>query len=77
MRLIEIAGLAAALALTASPALAAKTVAKDEAVAEQGASTAASGERKICKRLQMTGTRMKNDRVCLTKAEWKEVDAMK
>jgi Spy/CpxP family protein refolding chaperone len=76
MRLITAAGFAAALALSASPALAAKTSAKDQTLAQEGGSAAEASERKICKRMENTGTRMKNDRVCLTKSEWRKLDDM-
>ena len=78
MRFITVAGLAAALALTATPAFAAaKTSAKDQAGAQEAGGSVESGERKICKRLEQTGTRMKNERVCLTKADWRKVEDMK
>jgi len=75
MRLITVSGLALSLALSAAPAFAAKA-AKDQSVAEESAS-AATAERKVCKRLENTGTRMKNDRVCLTKEEWRKLDDVK
>jgi predicted transglutaminase-like cysteine proteinase len=74
MRLITVTGLAAALALSATPAFAAKTSAKDQTVAQESGASAEAGEKKICKRLENSGTRMKNDRVCLTKAEWRKVE---
>ena len=74
MRLITVTGLVAALALSATPAFAAKTNAKDQTVAQELGSSADTAERKICKRLENSGTRMKNDRICLTKAEWRKVD---
>ena len=77
MRLITVTGLAAALAFTATPAFAAKARAKDEAVAPEAGGSAENGDRKICKRLENTGTRMKSERVCLTKSEWKQVEDMK
>lgn len=77
MRLITVSGLAAALILSAAPAFAAKTSAKDQTIAEEAGVTTAAAERKICKRLENSGTRMKNDRVCLTKEEWRKLDDMK
>ena len=74
MRFTTVAGLAAALALTATPALAAKTSAKDQAIGQEAGGSAESSERKICKRLENTGTRMKNDRVCLTKSDWRKLE---
>ena len=76
MRLITVSGLALSLALSAAPAFAAKNSAKDQTAEETGASAAAA-ERKICRRLENSGTRMKNDRVCLTKEEWRKLDDMK
>ena len=76
MRLITVSGLVVALALSAAPAFAAKSSAKDQTIAEDAGTTAAA-ERKVCKRLENTGTRMKNDRVCLTKDEWRKLDDMK
>jgi hypothetical protein len=72
MRWITFTGLAAALVLSAAPAAAAKTSAKDQTLVQESA--AAAGDRKICRRLQNTGTRLRNDRVCLTKAEWKKIE---
>jgi hypothetical protein len=72
MRSITFTGLAAALALSTAPAAAAKTSAKDQTLVQESA--AAAGDRKICRRLQNTGTRLRNDRVCLTKAEWKKIE---
>ena len=77
MRLITVTGLAAALAFTATPAFAAKTSAKDQTVAQEAGGSAENGDRTICKRLETTGTRMKSERVCLTKSEWKQVEDMK
>ena len=76
MRMITFTGLAAALVLSATPAFAAKTNAKEQAVADQVA-TGNTAERKICKRFQNSATRMKNERVCLTKEEWRKFDEMK
>ena len=76
MRKITVASLAAALVLSATPALAAKTNAKDQAATEESGGATGS-ERKVCKRLENSGTRMKNDRVCLTRAEWRKVEDAK
>jgi hypothetical protein len=77
MRLITVSGLALSLALSAAPAFAAKNSAKDQTAAEETGASAAAAERKICRRLENSGTRMKNDRVCLTKEEWRKLDDMK
>jgi hypothetical protein len=39
------------------------------------ASAEDKGARKICKRLQNSGTRLRNDRICLTATEWRKVEA--
>lgn len=62
-----------AAALTVSAPLAAKTETSTSQLAENKAGKAAEGEKKICKRLATSGTRMA-DRVCLTKEQWKKVD---
>ena len=66
--------LTVAAALTMSAPLAAKTEAAAKAeLSENKGAKAADGEKKICKRLATSGTRMA-DRVCLTKEQWKKVD---
>lgn len=81
MRNLVAAGLAGILALSLATPVLARTEAKTEtaAVAQvQGGGAATSGkaeERKVCRQLQMTGTRMKNQRVCHTKAEWQKIEA--
>ena len=66
--------LALATALTFSTPLAAKTGAATKAeVAESKAGQAAECDKKICKRLATSGTRMA-DRVCLTKEQWKQAE---
>lgn len=41
----------------------------------QGSSSAADqGERKICKTFHMTGSRVRAEKLCLTKSEWKKFD---
>ena len=66
--------LALATAITFSAPLAAKTGTTTKAeLAESKAGKADEGDRKICKRLSTSGTRMA-DRVCLTKDQWKKVD---
>ena len=60
---------AAAVAFAASPAVANGTKAADAAEAPK----AAKAEKKICKRLETSGTRMA-ERVCLTKAQWDKIE---
>ena len=74
MRAIAITTLAA-LCLAAAPA-AAKTDNQEPAAAvgSDGKQAAAeTADKKVCKRLKTSGTRMA-DRVCLTKEQWKKVD---
>ncbi len=33
------------------------------------------GERKICKRFDNTASRLRSEKVCLTKSDWKKFDA--
>jgi Ni/Co efflux regulator RcnB len=64
-------------ALAAAPAAAARTAAANQAGQEatSQASGAAAKERKVCKRLENSGTRLRADRVCLTSAEWRKLEA--
>ena len=64
--------LAAATVLlgTAAAAPAAKTGQAEDKAASAAANT---GEKKICKRLASSGTRLE-PRACLTKAEWKKLE---
>ena len=67
----------AALALVAAaPAQAAKSQDRQAAESEGAAAGAKEkGERKICRTFERTDSRMKADKVCLTRAEWKKFDA--
>jgi hypothetical protein len=65
---------AAALALAAgTPAFAAKSQSQQLAASDAGG----GGEqaRKICRRFKNTVSRMKAEKVCLTRAEWKKFEA--
>ncbi|MBA3677466.1 MAG: hypothetical protein H0W74_08705 [Sphingosinicella sp.] len=64
--------LAAALVTSGAAPLAAKINNGTNAQAESSASGALE-EKKICKKLPATGTRMEK-RACLTKAQWKKVE---
>jgi hypothetical protein len=66
---------AAALLATATAAPAAVRTAQGEETKAEAANGKASGEKKICKRLETSGTRM-TERACLTKAEWKKIEDM-
>lgn len=63
---------AAALLGAGSAAAATKTGQSEEVKALQAAG---SGEKKVCKRLQVSGTRLA-ERTCLTKDEWKKLENM-
>lgn len=70
---------AAALAMAAgSPAFAAKNQNQNREVAASdaggGAGVKAKDERKICKFIDATESRMKRQRLCYTRAEWKKFD---
>ena len=63
------------IALSAALAVAVPATAKTKSEAEQPVA-GKSAEKKICKQLAASGTRMEK-RVCLTKAEWKQVEEQK
>ncbi|HEU0098148.1 MAG TPA: hypothetical protein VFQ67_05160 [Allosphingosinicella sp.] len=69
---------AAALAMVAgTPAFAAKNQGQQQALASDsggGAGVKAKSERKICKFIDATESRMKRERLCYTKAEWRKFD---
>jgi hypothetical protein len=70
---------AAALAMAAgTPALAAKSQNQNRQVAASdsggGAGVKAKEERKICRFIDATESRMKRERLCFTRAEWKKFD---
>ena len=67
----------AALALVAgTPAFAAKSQGQSQqAVASDSGGGAGEKARKICRTFKNTVSRMKAEKVCLTRAEWKKVDA--
>ena len=73
------AGSLAAILLAASPAAASpatssdSTGGQDKAVAQAPKAADAKVERKICKKIETTGSRVA-EKICLTKAEWKKVD---
>ncbi|HEX8307209.1 MAG TPA: hypothetical protein VF645_02180 [Allosphingosinicella sp.] len=69
---------AAALAMAAAtPAFAAKEQGQRLAASDSGGGGAgvnAKGERKICKFMDATESRMKRERLCFTKAEWRKFE---
>jgi hypothetical protein len=78
MSIKMIAASAAALALAAgTPAFAAKNQNQPRALASDsggGAGVDSKAERKICKFIDATESRMKRERLCFTKADWKKFD---
>ena len=65
----------AALAMVAgTPAFAAKSPNQQVAASDSGAGAGVKA-RKICRTFKNTVSRMKAEKVCLTRAEWKKVDA--
>jgi len=68
--MIALATLSAALIV--SVPVAAKTQPSDE----QTVTKAGEAEKKVCKRLTITGSR-NSERVCLTREQWKKVDEVK
>lgn len=75
-----VAGLIVSMALVASPASAQVAtpknadVAKAAAPEEAGGKSAAVAEKKVCKQLPSSSSRLPQ-RVCLTAKEWKQVEA--
>ena len=71
----------AALALIAaapvpSSALASNSQSQPSSNGQSGQAPAAKGERKICKTFQTTGSHARPERLCMTRAQWKEFDAL-
>jgi hypothetical protein len=67
----------AAVALSAAgsaPAFAKTQDNQGNGSAGAGASAEDRGERKLCKRFENTASRMRSEKVCLTKSEWKKWD---
>jgi hypothetical protein len=73
MRLTSIVSLSAALLLAAPAAAQGTTQAGTTSSSAAQAAKPAEAEKKICKRLATSGTRMA-ERVCLTKQEWQKVE---
>jgi hypothetical protein len=72
-RFFTVAAAAALLATGAAPAFA-----KSQDSQGNGSTAAArQGERKICKTFANTETRMRSERLCLTKSQWREFDAQR
>ena len=67
----------AALALIAaapvpSAALASNSQPQSASGGQSGEAPAAKSERKICKTFYMSGSHVRSERLCLTRAQWKE-----
>ena len=66
---------AAALALIAgAPVHAAKSQGQQVADSGGGAGTKVKGERKTCRMFDNTATRLKRERLCLTREQWKKFE---
>ena len=77
MRITSIVSLSAALLLAVPVAAQTSSQAGTATTSASAAQTAKpEAEKKICKRLAVSGTRMA-DRVCLTKTEWEKVEQEK
>jgi hypothetical protein len=63
--------------LLASTPVQAKQNAQREAAATQGGAAASKAEKKICRRFEVTGSRMAKARFCHTAAEWKKIEEMR
>ncbi|MEA3039806.1 MAG: hypothetical protein QOE79_2319 [Sphingomonadales bacterium] len=80
---IAFASAAAAALIAAAPASAERTpveAANAAATAEAGSPAAVSadrdkGERKICKTFEYSASRLKREKLCLTRDEWKKFEA--
>jgi Spy/CpxP family protein refolding chaperone len=73
MRIISTAALAAVLVVSTSAFAQNSSQTATAATTSASQSKAATEEKKVCKRLETSGTRMA-ERVCLTKEEWKKVE---
>ena len=61
------------LTLAAALSLSAPLAAKSDQLAESKPTAAKPAEKKICRTIAATGSRM-GERICLTKEQWKKVD---
>ena len=74
MRKICLGTLAAAALFTTAAAPARQTATVATEAPEQGAAKSAKAEKKICKSVETTGSRI-NRKTCLTADEWKKVES--
>jgi hypothetical protein len=49
---------------------------QDNQPSENAGASASKSERKICKRFDNTASRLRSERVCLTKSDWKKFDSL-
>lgn len=70
MRVMSFVALSTALLMSTAAVAESKSEAEP---AQREAQKAAPVEKKVCKRIATTGSRME-ERVCLTKQEWKQVE---
>lgn len=68
--------LASPLLLASTPVQAKQNVQR-EAVASQGGVAAGKAEKKICRRFEVTGSRIAKARFCHTAEEWKKIEQMR
>jgi hypothetical protein len=74
MRLTSIVSLSAALLIAAPVAAQSTSQAGTASATAAEAAKPAEAEKKVCKRIEVSGSRMAKDRVCMTKEEWKKVE---
>ena len=75
-RIASVLLLAGPLLLASTPVQAKQNVQR-EAVATQGGAATTKAEKKICRRLEVTGSRISKARFCHTAEEWKKIEAMR
>ena len=73
MRLASIVSLSAALLIAAPVAAQGTTQAGTASTSAAQVAKPVDAEKKVCKRLETSGTRMA-ERVCLTKQQWEKVE---
>lgn len=76
MRLTSIVSVSAALLIAAPVAAQGTSQAGTASASAAQVAKPADAEKKVCKRLETSGTRMA-ERVCLTKQEWQKVEENK
>ncbi len=74
MRLTSIVSLSAAMLIAAPVAAQGTSQAGTASAAAAQAAKPTVAEKKVCKRIEVSGSRMAKDRVCMTKDEWKKVE---